>query len=104
MRVGGVFTCVFFCFEKKILADTLFWIFYYQQGTPQQLYAAAELKKSFWRYHLRYKTWFQRHPRELPTEITQEWEKGTYVFFDYEKSWKDKTRSDFLFEYAFLEM
>jgi hypothetical protein len=34
---------------KRLEPDTLFWIFYYQQGTPQQLYAAQELKKSFWR-------------------------------------------------------
>ncbi len=62
---------------------------------------------TFWlsllrRYHSRFKTWFQRHPRELPTEITQEWEKGTYVFFDEQKGWCDRVRSDFLFEYAFL--
>lgn len=51
-------------FEKphmfdKLNTDTLFLIFYYQQGTYQQYLAARELKKQSWRYHKKYMTWFQ---------------------------------------------
>ena len=69
----------------KIDPDTLFYIFYYQQGTYQQYLAAKSLKDQSWRYHTKYKTWFQRH--EEPKNITDEFEQGTYRFFDYESTW-----------------
>lgn len=57
--------------SQRLEPDTLMWIYFYQvpvrasttvsclrvlfqQGTPQQLYAAAELRKSFWRSVLLY--------------------------------------------------
>lgn len=46
---------------EKYEHDTLFFIFYYQQGSYQQHLAAKELKKLSWRYHTKYLTWFQRH-------------------------------------------
>ena len=46
---------------EKLDIDTLFFIFYYQQGTYQQYLAARELKKQSWRFHKKYMTWFQRH-------------------------------------------
>lgn len=36
---------------EKFNPDTLFFIFYYQQGTYQQYLAAKELKKQSWRFH-----------------------------------------------------
>ena len=36
---------------EKLDTDTLFFIFYYHQGTYQQFLAARELKKRSWRYH-----------------------------------------------------
>ena len=36
---------------EKFDTDTLFFIFYYQQGTYQQYLAARELKNRSWRYH-----------------------------------------------------
>lgn len=44
---------------EKLNTDTLFLIFYYQQGTFQQYLAARELKRQSWRYHKKYMTWFQ---------------------------------------------
>ena len=44
--------------------------------------------------------WLQRHPRELPTEVTGEYEKGSFVFFDNEERWTQRTRADFVLEYA----
>jgi CCR4-NOT transcription complex subunit 3 len=86
---------------EKLGTDALFFIFYYQQGTYQQYLAARELKKQSWRYHKKYMTWFQRH--EEPKVTTDEYEQGTYVYFDYETGWCQRIQSDFRFEYSFLE-
>jgi CCR4-NOT transcription complex subunit 3 len=77
----------------KFDMDTLFYIFYYQQGTYQQYLAAKELKKQSWRFHKKYATWFQRH--EEPKEITEHYEQGTYVYFDYEGAWCQRKKTDF---------
>jgi len=70
---------------SKIDTDTLFYIFYYRQNTYQQYMAAKALKSQSWRFHKQYQTWFQRH--EEPKTITEEYEQGTYRFFDYESTW-----------------
>jgi CCR4-NOT transcription complex subunit 3 len=81
--------------------DTLFFIFYFKQGTYQQYLAAKELKKQAWRYHKKYMTWFQRHDK--PRHTTNEYELGTYVYFDYETGWCQRIKSGFRFEYQHLE-
>ncbi|KAJ3069399.1 general negative regulator of transcription subunit 5 [Podochytrium sp. JEL0797] len=90
---------------EKFDIDTLFFIFYHQQGTYQQLsvlfLAAQELKKQSWRFHKKYQTWFQRF--EEPKAITDEYEQGTYVYFDYEGSWCQRKKMDFRFDYKWLE-
>ena len=85
----------------KFDTDTLFFVFYYQQGTYQQYLAARELKKQSWRYHKKYLTWFQRH--EEPKVTAEDYEQGTYVYFDYETGWCQRIKSDFTFEYGYLE-
>lgn len=69
----------------RIDTDTLFYLFYYRQGSYQQYLAAKALKNQSWRFHKQYQTWFQRH--EEPKNITEEFEQGTYRFFDYESTW-----------------
>jgi len=69
----------------RIDPDTLFYVFYYKQETYQQYLAAKALKDQSWRFHKQYQTWFQRH--EEPKTITEEFEQGTYRFFDYESTW-----------------
>ncbi|KAL7462410.1 hypothetical protein ACHAXS_002788 [Conticribra weissflogii] len=86
---------------EKLGTDALFFIFYYAQGTYQQYLAARELKKQSWRYHKKYMTWFQRH--EEPKVTTDDYEQGTYVYFDYETGWCQRIKSDFRFEYSYLE-
>lgn len=71
--------------SAKVENDTLFYAFYYKQGTYQQYLAAKALKDQAWRFHKQYQTWFQRH--EEPKNITEEFEQGTYRFFDYESTW-----------------
>ena len=70
---------------SRIDTDSLFHAFYYQQGQYQQYLAAKALKSQSWRFHKQYQTWFQRH--EEPKNITEEFEQGTYRFFDYESTW-----------------
>ena len=78
---------------QRIDTDTLFYIFYYKQGTYQQYLAAKELKRQSWRFHKMYQTWFQRH--EEPKTITDEYEQGTYRFFDYESTWMNRRKTEF---------
>ncbi|KAJ3087210.1 general negative regulator of transcription subunit 5, partial [Quaeritorhiza haematococci] len=78
---------------EKFDIDTLFFIFYYQQGTYQQYLAARELKRQSWRFHKKYLTWFQRH--EEPKAITDEYEQGTYIYFDYEGAWCQRKKTEF---------
>ncbi|PGH16607.1 hypothetical protein AJ79_01714 [Helicocarpus griseus UAMH5409] len=85
----------------RIDTDTLFYIFYYRQATYQQYLAAKSLKNQSWRFHKQYQTWFQRH--EEPKTITEEFEQGTYRFFDYESTWMNRRKADFKFVYKFLE-
>ena len=85
----------------KLGTDCLFFIFYYAQGTYQQYLAARALKKQSWRFHKKYMTWFQRH--EEPKITTDEYEQGTYVYFDYETGWCTRIKQDFRFEYSYLE-
>ena len=70
---------------ERIDTDSLFYSFYYRQGTYQQYLAAKALKANSWRFHKQYQTWFQRH--EEPKNITEDYEQGTYRFFDYESTW-----------------
>ncbi|KAI3993867.1 hypothetical protein MKX01_002880 [Papaver californicum] len=88
--------------------DTLFFAFYYQQNTHQQYLAARELKKQSWRYHRKYNTWFQRH--EEPKVANDEYEQGTYVYFDFhilndekQHGWCQRIKTEFTFEYSYLE-
>ncbi|KAG8932307.1 general negative regulator of transcription subunit 5 [Tulasnella sp. 418] len=80
--------------------ETLFYVFYFLPGTYQQYLAANELKKQSWRFHVKYLTWFQRHSE--PQAITDEYEQGVYVYFDWEGSWCQRKKSDFRFEYRYL--
>ncbi|RAL06119.1 CCR4-NOT transcription complex, subunit 3 [Aspergillus ibericus CBS 121593] len=85
----------------RIDTDTLFYLFYYRQGAYQQYLAAKALKNQSWRFHKQYQTWFQRH--EEPKTITEEFEQGTYRFFDYESTWMNRRKADFKFVYKYLE-
>ncbi|KIJ56834.1 hypothetical protein M422DRAFT_238430 [Sphaerobolus stellatus SS14] len=84
----------------KLDVETLFYVFYYMPGTYFQYLAAQELKRQSWRFHVKYLTWFQRHSE--PQAITDEYEQGVYVYFDWEGSWCQRKKSDFRFEYRYL--
>lgn len=106
-NVFGELTVKTCLFHQQFDVDTLFFIFYYQQGTYQQYLAARELKDQSWRFHKQYLTWFKRH--EEPKITTDEYEQGSYFFFDYfpkenyETGWCSRIKTDFTFEYRYLE-
>ena len=59
-------------FFLRLTTETLFFIFYYMEGTKAQYLAAKALKKQSWRFHTKYLMWFQRH--EEPTFINEDYE------------------------------
>ncbi|THH00400.1 hypothetical protein EW026_g2125 [Hermanssonia centrifuga] len=92
LNTAGIFS--------QLDVETLFYVFYFHPGTYQQYLAAKELKRQSWRFHVKYLTWFQRHSE--PQAITEEYEQGVYVYFDWEGSWCQRKKSDFRFEYRYL--
>lgn len=70
-------------------------------GPPYAPARTARPALSCRRYHKKYLTWFQRH--EEPKVTTDEYEQGTYIYFDYETGWCQRIKADFTFEYGFLE-
>uniref|UniRef100_A0A914YXS9 CCR4-NOT transcription complex subunit 3 n=1 Tax=Panagrolaimus superbus TaxID=310955 RepID=A0A914YXS9_9BILA len=84
----------------RLSPETLLFIFYYMEGSKAQLLAAQALKKLSWRFHTKYLMWFQRH--EEPKIITDDYEQGSYVYFDFER-WAQRKKDAFMFEYRYLE-
>lgn len=87
-------------FYQRLGNETLFFIFYYMEGTKAQYLAAKALKKQSWRFHTKLMHWYQRH--EEPRVINDEYEQGSYIFFDF-KEWGQRRREGFTFEYKYLE-
>lgn len=85
----------------KFDEDTLFYIFYYSHRDYHRYLAARELKRQSWRFSIRYGTWFRRHSE--PIAINEEYEEGSYVYFDFESSWCQRRKNHFRFEYKYLE-
>lgn len=63
-------------FYQRLATETLFFVFYYMEGTKAQYLAAKALKKQSWRFHTKYMMWFQRH--EEPKIINEEYEQVGY--------------------------
>jgi len=93
---------------ERLDTEALFFAFYHQPGTYQQYLAARELKRQSWRYHKAHGAWFQRH--EEPRAAGAEFERGTFVYFDYNvvhddasAGWCYRLKQDFTFTYDQLE-
>ncbi len=79
--------------------ETLFMILAYQRGEYERFVAAQLLRQRGWRFHKKFQMWFKRNSE--PREVTDEFERGDYIFFDSTEHWKVKTMRDFKFEYKF---
>ncbi|KAF6248985.1 hypothetical protein COO60DRAFT_1289142 [Scenedesmus sp. NREL 46B-D3] len=93
---------------RKMDPEALFFAFYYQPDTYQQYLAAQELKRQSWRYHKHHNAWFQRYAE--PSVTSEEYEQGTYVYFDYhvmhddlQSGWCYRRKENFTFRYDALE-
>jgi CCR4-NOT transcriptional regulation complex NOT5 subunit len=89
-------------FFAKYDIFTLFFIFFYSTGRPQQFFAGQELKKRDWKFHTRYQTWFRRVKE--PTEKAPHYEIGEFEYFDHSSNegWCIRQRPGFKFEYEHL--
>lgn len=92
--------CTGSIFENFCL-DTLFFIFYYNKGTLAQAHAAHLLKQRSWTFHKGFSQWFLR--TEPPSKVTDTYEIGNYLVFDHEKSWTERHKKDFQFDYIHLD-
>ena len=71
-------------FYQRLGTETLFFVFYYMEGTKAQYLAAKALKKQSWRFHTKYMMWFQRH--EEPKVINEEYEQVRNMFLVWNNS------------------
>ena len=81
--------------------ETLFFIFYFQQGTYEQYLAARALSSHRWRYHTKYLTWFLR--AQEPFLQSEDFERGNYYFYDFKYTMSIRLNLNFTFEYHWLE-
>ncbi|KAG2485337.1 hypothetical protein HYH03_015919 [Edaphochlamys debaryana] len=93
---------------RKMDPECLFFAFYFQPNTYQQFLAAHELKRQSWRFHRHHNAWFQRFTE--PSITSEEYEQGTYVYFDYnivhddmQTGWCYRRKENFTFRYDALE-
>ncbi|ORC89631.1 CCR4-NOT transcription complex subunit 3 [Trypanosoma theileri] len=86
---------------REFELETLFFIFYYHQNTYQQYYAAKQIKSKSFRYHKGLNTWFQRSGTLKETQ--GDGERGSFLFFNYEDTWRMEEKEDFTFNYKYLE-
>ena len=84
---------------SKFDDDTLFFMFYYQQGTYEQYLAIQELKRREWIYHTKYLTWFQKYQDPKGGKGDEK----TYLYFDYESGWCQRIKTGFDFELKYME-
>lgn len=86
---------------QSVSDDTLFFVFYGMPGDLAQLAAAVILYERHWRYHKEQKIWITRAPGVEPSQKTNTFERGTYIYFDHVQ-WKKVTK-EFVLQYDQLE-
>lgn len=81
--------------------ETLFYIFYMRPRDTLQEYAARELVARNWRYHKDIQVWLTKDSNVEPVLISQDVEKGVYIFFD-PHNW-EKIRKEFVLHYSSVQ-
>ena len=84
---------------ERFDGETLFFAFFHQANTANQMMAAKSLKKKNWRYNKKERAWFQR--LKEPTIVTPEAEQGSYILVV--SPGQSVIRENYVFEYANLE-
>ncbi|ODV76846.1 transcriptional regulator [Suhomyces tanzawaensis NRRL Y-17324] len=81
--------------------ETLFYIFYMKPRDTLQEYAARELVARNWRYHKDIQVWLTKDSNVEPILISQDIEKGVYIFFD-PHNW-EKIKKEFVLHYSSVQ-
>lgn len=81
--------------------ETLFYIFYMKPRDTLQEYAARELVARNWRYHKGIQVWLTKDSNVEPVLISQDVEKGVYIFFD-PHNW-EKIKKEFVLHYSLVQ-
>jgi hypothetical protein len=76
---------------SKVDVDTLFFMFYMQQGSYFQHMASIELKQRKWLYNKKYASWFQKI------------DENSYYYFDFENNWEVRRKNDYILDYSSIE-
>lgn len=88
---------------KNLPLEVLVLSSYYREGTYSQYLATRELKRQNWRFHRKLGLWFRRVSSGVKT-ANPAFEHGTYSYFDISPdTWGVRNRSDFTFEYEYLD-
>ena len=82
---------------QRLSTETLFFIFYYMEGTKAQYLAAKALKKQSWRFHTKYMMWFQRH--EEPKVINDEFEQVRHLLLG--QNYRKQSQGAFKYDVPF---
>lgn len=74
----------------RIQMETLFYMFYSMPRDIMQTYAAQELYKREWNYHVEMKMWFKRrNPEDMNKDNSSDNENRQYTYFDI-SNWEQK--------------
>ncbi|KAK9832109.1 hypothetical protein WJX81_007952 [Elliptochloris bilobata] len=85
--------------------EPLFFAFYFQPGTMQQLAAVAALHSLNWRFHTAHKLWFQWPVSHHAAQrvLTSTFEEGLFRFWDKDSWCMRDTQPDFKFDFLYLQ-
>jgi CCR4-NOT transcription complex subunit 2 len=67
---------------SKFSEETLFYIFYYLPRDSLQIYAAEELYKRKWKFHIEYNLWFNNENSDKLDNTSSDKNDKNYVFFN----------------------
>jgi CCR4-NOT transcription complex subunit 2 len=81
--------------------ETLFYIFYMKPRDTLQEYAARELVARNWRYHKDIQVWLTKDSNVEPVLVSQDVERGVYIFFD-PHNW-EKIKKEFVLHYSSVQ-
>lgn len=87
-------------FQEKLSLftdETLFFIFYTKTRDILQEFSSRELMSRNWRYHKELQVWLTKDSSVEPIQISNNSEKGLYIFFD-PHSW-EKIKKEFILNY-----
>jgi len=78
---------------QEITDEVLLFMFYAMPRDRMQREAAQVLLSRGWLYDTELQTWMKRTPNTVPLRLDQEWERGSWQFFDANE-WRLQQKDD----------